>query len=159
MKVLIQGKQMTVPDELKSYVMERLVTQLTRFYDSSAAELRVEFGDTNGTKGGNDKECHLTFRMPMAATIQIEEITQDAYASLDVASDRLIRIVKRELERMRRRPAGHHKYRPLGTTVADGGIPGDTLEHLRFSDEAQRLLETGSGITPAGHERFKSEGE
>jgi len=157
MKVLIQGKQMAVPDELKSYVMERLVTPLTRFYDSSAAELRVEFGDMNGTKGGLDKECHLTFRMPMAATIQIEEVTQDPYASLDVAGDRLIRIVHRELDRMRRRPSGHHKYRPLGTTVADGGIPGETLEKLRFSDEAQRLLETDSGITEAGHERLRDQ--
>lgn len=155
MKVLIQGKQMAVPEELKSYVMERVVVPLTRFFDSSAAELRVEFGDVNGSiKGGNDKECHLTFRMPMAATIQIEEITPDPYASLDAASNRLIRIVHRELDRMRRRPTGHHKYRPLGTTVAEGGIPGETLERLRFSDEAQRLLETGTGITEAGHRRL-----
>ncbi|MGI5861397.1 MAG: HPF/RaiA family ribosome-associated protein [Myxococcales bacterium] len=155
MKVLIQGKQMTVPDELKSYVMERLVKVIMRFYDSSAAELRVEFGDMNGTKGGNDKECHLTFRMPMAQTIQIEEVTQDPYASLDAAGDRLVRIIKRELERMRRKPSGHHKYHPLGASVAEGGIPGGTLEELRFSDEAQRLLETGTGITAAGHERLK----
>jgi ribosomal subunit interface protein len=154
MKVLIQGKQMTVPEELKRYVNERLVVPLTRFFDDSAAELRVEFGDLYGAKGGNDKECHLTFRMPMATAIQIEEYTPDPYASLDAASDRLIRIVHRELDRMRRRP-GHHKYRPLGTTVADGGIPGDTLERLPFSDEAQRLLETGTGITEAGHQRLQ----
>lgn len=157
MKVQIQGKQMTVPNELQRYVRERLVGPLTHLYDSTAAELRVEFGDTNGTKGGRDKECHLTFWMPMAPVIQIEELTQDPYASLDVATDRLLRIVKRELERMRHRPKGHHKYKPLGTTVAQGAIPSGTLESLPYSEEAQQLLETDSGITQAGHMRFQKD--
>lgn len=129
MKVLIQGKQMRVSDDLKAYVYDKLVTPLTRFYDDSAAELRVEFGDTNGPKGGEDKECHLTLHMPNARTLQIEEATRDSYASLDAASDRLIRICHRELERMRQ-PTGRHKYRPLGSVVAEGGVPGGPIEDL-----------------------------
>jgi len=130
MKILIQGKQLKLTDELKSYVRERLVRPLTRFYDDSAAELRVQFGDNNGpTKGGEDKDCHLTLRMPNARTIQIEESTRDCYASLDAASDRLIRVCKRELERMRQ-PTGRRKYRPLGSVVAEGGIPGGPIEEL-----------------------------
>lgn len=129
MKVLIQGKQMRVSDDLKAYVHDKLVTPLTRFYDDSAAELRVEFGDNNGPKGGMDKECHLTLHMPNARTLQIEETTQDPYASLDAASDRLIRICHRELDRMRQ-PTGRHKYRPLGSVVAEGGVPGGPIEDL-----------------------------
>ena len=122
MKVLIQGKQMRVSDDLKTYVAEKLVRPLARFYDDSAAELRVEFGDTNGPKGGPDKECHLTFHMPNARTIQIEETTADVYASLDAASDRLIRVCHRELERMRE-PGGRIRYRPKETVVF-GSAPG-----------------------------------
>ncbi|MFN7132246.1 MAG: ribosome hibernation-promoting factor, HPF/YfiA family [Myxococcales bacterium] len=128
MKVLIQGKQLKVPDDLKRYVQERLVEPLTRFYDDEAAEIRVEFGDTNGPKGGRDKECHLTFRMPGAKTIQIEEYTTDLYASLDIAADRLVRVVKKEIGRMR--DTGGHKEKPLGSVDSEGGVPGGLLEDL-----------------------------
>ena len=142
MKVHIQGKQLKLTDGLKSYVMDRLVRPLSRFYDDSAAELRVEFGDTNGPKGGEDKECHLTLHMPNARTLQIEESTSDCYASLDAASDRLIRVCKRELERMRQ-PSGRHKYRPLGSVVAEGGIPGGPIEEL---PDARAIAEVSAEV-------------
>jgi putative sigma-54 modulation protein len=120
-------------DALKVYVQEHLVEHLTRFYDNDAAELRVEFGNARGTKG-NDIECHLTLHMPGAKTLQIEEETGDPYASLDAASDRLIRLCKRELERMRE-PSGHHQEHPLATAVADGKAPGGLIEDLLPSPE------------------------
>ena len=129
MKVIIQGKQMRLSAGIKNYAQEHVVAQLARFYDNEAAELRVELGDARGSKGGPDKECHLTLRMPGARTIQIEESTQDPYASLDVAGDRLVRAAKKEIERMRR-PTGRHKYRPLATVVAEGGVPAGLVEDL-----------------------------
>ena len=114
---------------IKNYAEEHVVSPLRRFYDNEAAELRVELGDARGSKGGLDKECHLTLRMPGARTIQIEESTQDPYASLDAAGDRLVRAAKKELSRMRR-PKGRHKYRPLATVVAEGGVPGGLVEDL-----------------------------
>jgi ribosomal subunit interface protein len=123
MKVHIQGKQLKVSEALKSYVAERLLVPLTRFYDHPAAELRVEFGDTNGPKGGEDKECHLTLHMPGGGTLQIEETTRDAYASLDGASGRLVRACKKELDRTRLRSSrgGEH---PLASAGAEGGEAG-----------------------------------
>ncbi|MBI5542863.1 MAG: ribosome-associated translation inhibitor RaiA [Deltaproteobacteria bacterium] len=138
MKVVIQGKQLRLSDDLKSYVHDRLVRPLTRFYDDSAAELRVEFGDTNGPKGGEDKECHLTLHLPGVRTIQIEETTQDSYASLDAASDRLIRVVHRELDRMRE-PAGHPKEHPLGSVVSEGGVPGGPIEELPDAEAIEQV--------------------
>jgi putative sigma-54 modulation protein len=129
MKVIIQGKQMRLSQGIKNYAQEHIVSPLQRFYDNEAAELRVELGDARGSKGGLDKECHLTLRMPGARTIQIEEATQDPYASLDAAGDRLVRAAKKELGRMRR-PKGRHKYRPLATVVAEGGVPAGLVEDL-----------------------------
>ena len=146
MKVIIQGKQMRLSAGIKNYAQEHVVAQLTRFYDNEAAELRVELGDERGSKGGLDKECHLTLRMPGARTIQIEESTQDPYASLDAAGDRLIRAAKKEIERMRR-PPGRHKYRPLATVVAEGGVPGGLVEDLpngRATGAAPRKRTNGS---------------
>src|SRR3954465_1364572 len=97
MKVIIQGKQMRLSAGIKNYAQEHVVAQLERFYDNEAAELRVELGDARKSKGGLDTECHMTLRMPGARTIQIEESTQDPYASLDVAGERLIRAAKKEI--------------------------------------------------------------
>ena len=129
MKVIIQGKHLRLSQGLKSYAHDHVVEPINRFYDNEAAELRVELGDVNGSKGGVDKECHLTLHMPGARTIQIEEATPDPYASMDAASDRLVRAAKKELQRMRR-PSRRHKEHPLATVVAEGGVPGGLIEDL-----------------------------
>ena len=129
MKVIIQGKQLRLSRGLKSYAQKHVVGPLNRFYDNEAAELRVELGDVNGSKGGVDKECHLTLHMPGARTIQIEETTPDPYASMDSARDRLVRAAKKELERMRR-PSRRHREHPLATVVSEGGVPGGLIEDL-----------------------------
>jgi putative sigma-54 modulation protein len=147
MKVIIQGKQMRLSAGIKNYAHEHVVAQLERFYDNEAAELRVELGDARKSKGGLDKECHMTLRMPGARTIQIEESTQDPYASLDAAGERLIRAAKKEIGRMRR-PPGRHKYRPLATVVAEGGVPGGLVEDLpngRSTGASPRKRTNGSG--------------
>ena len=133
MKVKIQGKQMKVRQDLQAYVYEHLVTAITRFYDNDAAELRVEFGDVNGPRRGNDMECHLTFFMPGASTIQIESLTQDPFASLDDASDRLIRVVKRELERMRQ-PGAHRREHPLVEEFAEPASEAEPITTLAAAE-------------------------
>ena len=139
MKLIVQGKQMRVSAGLKRYAEEHVLQPLRRFYDNEAAELRVEVGKDNGNRG-ESKECHLTLRMPGARTIQIEESTPDVYGCLDVAADRLVRVAKKELGRMRR-PKGRHKAHPLATVVAEGGVPGGLMEDLpngRRLDELAR---------------------
>ena len=128
MKLIVQGKQMRVTAGMKRYAEEHLVQPLRRFYDNEAAELRVELGVVSRHRG-ESKECHLTLHMPGARTIQIEESTPDVYGALDVAADRLVRVAKKELARMRR-PKGRHQEHPLSTTVSEGSVPGGLLEDL-----------------------------
>src|SRR3954468_1176537 len=137
MKLIVQGKQMRVTEGLRRYAEEHILTPLTRFYDNEAAELRVEVGIDNANRG-ESKQCHLTFRMPGARTIQIEESTPDVYGCLDVAADRLVRVAKKELGRMRR-PKGRHKEHPLATVVAEGGVPGGLVEDLPNGRALQRV--------------------
>ena len=137
MKLIIQGKQMRISAGLRSYAEEHVLRPLRRFYDNPAAELRVEVGKTNGNRG-EAKECHLTFRMPGARTIQIEETTPDVYGCLDVAADRLVRVAKKEIGKMRR-PKGRHKEHPLATVVAEGGVPAGLVEDLPNGRALNRL--------------------
>ena len=127
MKVIVQGKQMRITEGLRRYAEKHVVRPLRRFYDNEAAELRVEVGRDNGNRG-ESKECHLTFRMPGARTIQIEESTPDVYACLELAADRLVRVAKEELRKQRTN--GRHKAHPLATVVAEGGVPGGLVEDL-----------------------------
>jgi len=137
MKLIVQGKQMRVGEGLRRYAQEHLLKPLRRFYDNEAAELRVEVGIDNRNRG-ESKQCHLTFRMPGARTIQIEETTPDVYGALDVAADRLVRVAKKELGKMRR-PKGRHKEHPLATVVAEGGVPGGLVEDLPNGRALRRL--------------------
>jgi ribosome hibernation promoting factor len=128
MKLIVQGKQMRISEGLRRYAEEHVLTPLRRFYDNQAAELRVEVGRDNGNRG-ESRECHLTLRMPGAKTIQIEESTPDVYGCLNVAADRLVRVAKKQLGKMRR-PKGRHKEHPLATVVAEGSVPGGLVEDL-----------------------------
>ena len=128
MKLIVQGKQMRVTAGMRRYAEEHLMAPLRRFYDNQAAELRVELGVASG-HGGESKECHLTLHMPGARTIQVEESTPDVYGALDLAADRLVRVAKKEIARMRR-PKGRHQEHPLATAVSAGSVPGGLLEDL-----------------------------
>ncbi len=128
MKLIVQGKQMRVDEGLKRYAEQHVLAPLRRFYDNEAAELRVEIGRDNANRGESG-QCHLTFHMPGAKTIQIEESAPDVYGCLDVAADRLVRVAKKQIGKMRR-PKGRHKEHPLATAVAEGGVPGGLVEDL-----------------------------
>ena len=136
MKLIVQGKQMRVSQGLRRFAEEHVVRPLRRFYDNEAAELRIEVGRDNGNRG-ESKECHLTFRMPGARTIQIEESTPDLYACLELAADRLVRVAKKEVGK--RRTPGRRKHHPLATVVAEGGVPGGLVEDLPNGRALQRI--------------------
>jgi ribosomal subunit interface protein len=140
MKLIVQGKQMRASARLRQYAEEHLVRPLSRFYDNEAAELRVEVGLGNGNRG-ESKECHLTLHMPRAKTIQIEESTPDLYSSLDLAADRMMRVVKKEIAKMRR-PQGHRRAHPLSSAVAEGGVPGGLVEDLPNSGDLDMAMPT-----------------
>jgi len=118
MKVIVQARHIELSSALRNYCEVHLVEHIRRFYDSEAAQLVVQFNDTNGTKGGNDQDVHLTFYMPNARAIHVEQVSDDAFKSLDMARDRLIRRIKEEIRRWRQ-PGGHAPLdRPLGRTAA-----------------------------------------
>jgi hypothetical protein len=78
----------------------------------------IGFQDSNGSKGGNDQEVRLTFYMPNARALHVEERTNDAFKSLDLARDRLVRRIKEEIRRWRQASGHGPLERPLGRTAA-----------------------------------------
>jgi ribosomal subunit interface protein len=101
MKLLLRGQHLSLTEDLKSYVQTHLVDHISRYYDDTAAELDVALVDTNGPKGGLDKEARVTFRSPHLASLHVTEVGADVYACVDLVRDRMERLVKREVERLR----------------------------------------------------------
>lgn len=118
MRISIHAHHLAVPDDLPAYLEKHVTRPLARVYDDSAAELEVHLGDARPRRGGVDQECKLSFRMPGVRAMRVESVAVDLHAALMDASDRLKRLVKRELEK-RRTPSRKGAHRPLGRTFRE----------------------------------------
>jgi putative sigma-54 modulation protein len=115
MNVSIHAHHLSLPRDLPEFLRKHVTRPLARLYDDPAAELAVHLGDARRQKGGVDRECRLSFRMPGARTVHVESTEDDVYKALLDAAERLRRHVRKQVSRMRatvRKPM----HRPLGRT-------------------------------------------
>ncbi len=113
MKLVIHAHHLALPPDLGTFLHKHVTRPLARLHDDSAAELSVFLGDARPQRGGVDQECRLTFRLPGVRQLSVASVRPDLLEALLQAADRLKRVVKREVAKMRsgsRRPM----HRPLG---------------------------------------------
>jgi ribosome-associated translation inhibitor RaiA len=115
MKLTIHAHHLSLPKDLPQFLQKHVTRPLARVFDDPAAELAVHLGDARPKKGGVDQECRMSFRMPGARTMHVESVADDLYKALLDAADRMKRLVKRNLEKMRT-PTRKKMHRPLGRT-------------------------------------------
>ncbi|MCE9667927.1 ribosome-associated translation inhibitor RaiA [Myxococcus stipitatus] len=101
MKVLMRGVHLTLTDSLRDYAREHLVRHVERYADDEASEVDISLVDINGPKGGVDKECRVTVRMPNFASIHVTETAETLLQAIDAARDRLERSLKRAVDKRR----------------------------------------------------------
>ena len=101
MRLILKGVHVDLSESLKGEVAAQLHAPLSLLQPSDAAQVEVHLVDNNGPKGGMDKECRVTVRMPRARAIHITEVSDNLYKSIRLCADRLDRVFKRELERQR----------------------------------------------------------
>lgn len=108
MEVRIVGRHSAVGDRVKTYANDKL-EPLSRYYDRTR-HLEVVFDETNL---GWEVEviAHLLQGKPLVATIR----HKDALAAVDLAHDKLERLLTREKEKKRSR---------RGRAAMDGGANG-----------------------------------
>lgn len=113
MKLVIHAHHLSLPPDLGTFLHKHVTRPLARLFDDSAAELTVFLGDARPQRGGVDQECRLAYRIPGARQLSVASLKPDLYEALLDASERLKRVVKRELAKMR---SGARKpmHRPLG---------------------------------------------
>lgn len=116
MKVLLRGVHLELSDSLKAYVDEHLVAHIEKLADDEAAEIDISLMDNNGPKGGIDKECRATVRLPGLSAIHVTETSETVHQAIDATRDRLEKAVKRTLERRR--------------DVSNQGLPQDVVPNV-----------------------------
>lgn len=101
MKVLMRGVHLSLTDSLRDYAHRHLVDPITRYIDDSATEVEIALVDINGPKGGIDKECRVTVRMPGLSAIHVTETAETLFQAIDGLRDRLENTIKRTVEKRR----------------------------------------------------------
>jgi ribosome hibernation promoting factor len=131
MKLSIHAIHTALPQDLSRFLGKHVTRPLARLFDDPSAQLSVHLGDARPNRGGVDQECRISFRMPGTRTLHVESVAENLYMALLDASERLRRLVKRELEKMRSR-SRKPMHRPLGRSwrerssrrgVTPGGDP------------------------------------
>lgn len=133
MKLVIHAHHLRLPPDLPPFLRQHVTRPLARLFDDEAAQLAVHLEDARPRKGGVDRTCRLSFRMPGTRTLHVESVQQDLQVALLDAAGRLRRLVRRELEKMRA-PSRKPMHRPLGRSyrlrasrrgvTPDGGSAG-----------------------------------
>ncbi len=115
MRLSIHTQHLALPPDLPAFLQKHVARPLARIFDDAAAELSIHLGDDRPRRGGVDQECRMSFRMPRARTLHVESVEDDLHKALLGAAERLKRLVKRELAKMRA-PSRKPVHRPLGRT-------------------------------------------
>jgi ribosome-associated translation inhibitor RaiA len=113
MKISIHANHLSLPPDLPAFLDKHVTRPLARLFDGPAAELSVHLGDARPRRGGVDQECRLSFKMPGTRTLHVESVEDDLHKALLGAAERLKRLAKRELSKMRA-PTRKPMHRPLG---------------------------------------------
>lgn len=102
MLLLIHGKNIAITAPLRAHVERKLRFALDRV-EHRVHTVRVRFDDVNGPRGGVDKRCIIQLRGDRGWVIRTEHTAPDTLAALATATDRLERMIGREVSRRRDR--------------------------------------------------------
>ena len=100
MQINIQARSFSLTKALRNHVERRLRFAMgTR--DEHIHRVIIRLSDINGTRGGQDKCCHIHLVLPQLPDIIIEDIEVDMYEAIDRAFDRASCTLGRKLARQR----------------------------------------------------------
>lgn len=100
MKPTIVARGVRSDSALREHVLRRLRFALDRTRHSVQA-LVIRITDLNGPRGGTDKRCQISLKIPGLPALSVNACAQDATAAIDLAAHRAARAVTRMLERLK----------------------------------------------------------
>jgi len=94
----IRGITIDLSAAVRAHIERRLRFALGRF-SGRIGRVVVRIADENGPRGGRDKRCRIAARLGRRGTVLVEERGEDLQAMIDVAAERMGRVVARSLQR------------------------------------------------------------
>ena len=124
MRIDIQGLGFALTAPLLDHTERRLRFALTRTSDR-IKRVVVRLGDTNGSRGGEDKFCRMQVFLHHAQPVLIEDVGTDLYAVIDRVAERIGRNVVKRIDRLHEgvRVAKLNPRRSLLSDVPDMSQP------------------------------------
>ncbi len=101
MQLEIRGHNFTLTESLRRYAERRLMFALGRFRHHIRS-VTARMADLNGPRGGVDKRFQVVVDgFQSREVLVIEQTDADMYVAIDRAVDRLARLVRRQVSRLR----------------------------------------------------------
>jgi len=101
MRVFIQTHGLNLSREDREHISQRLRQALSRF-GAQAIGATLHLSDSNGPRGGDDKDCHLVVELEDTTTV-VRDRGHAVRAVVDRALHRAVQTVSRQLDHMRSR--------------------------------------------------------
>ncbi len=90
MPIIIKGRHIEVPEDLKSYIEDKISNIVENLEEPNVCD--VILMDSNGNRGGIDKEVHITCTLPhIKNPVFVSEKSDDFYKTIDLVGDKLKR--------------------------------------------------------------------
>ena len=100
MRINVHCQGIELTDEEREYIDRRLMFGLGRF-SSRIRYLAITISETNSTRGGIDKRCHVLARVQGLDELLVEDHDSDLHALFDRSIGRMGHLIGRRLERLR----------------------------------------------------------
>jgi len=139
MQVQITGKNVDVGDALKSHIKARLDQDVAKYFDDDAS------GHVTVAKEGGDFRSDCSLILASGINLQSHGQSGDAYASFDIAAEKL----EKRLRRYSRRLKKHRKHRSSPVNSMDFPvfvISSDDDEQEVSEDNPVIIAETSTEI-------------
>ncbi len=98
MNITLNAISFSLDSETRARLEKRIDSILSRFSDR-VRSVQVRLEDENGPKGGVDHRCQIEAHLTYGPTMIVEARDVDAPTALDRAARRLLRKIRRDLER------------------------------------------------------------
>lgn len=92
----IKSKGIKLDEKDKQYIEEKIITGVGKYFDDSSTIVDVSVRDTNGPKGGVDKEINIVITLKDDKNpIKITEQDVHVNEAIDKAADRVEKVLRR----------------------------------------------------------------
>ncbi|MFP4225025.1 MAG: HPF/RaiA family ribosome-associated protein [Phycisphaeraceae bacterium] len=100
LRFAISSRRMKLTEPIRQHLCDRLAAALDR-HEAHVRCVDVTLADTNGPKGGVDKDCQVTVHLRRGGIVRVRETGEDLYATVSHAADKVKRSAGRLLNRRR----------------------------------------------------------